>query len=127
MLAHEYQLATRETEIYSGAATNFVVRIQDGNYSGTDKWLRLAYCAGKLNGEAGEVAEHIFKAFRDDSGILTAERQDALKKELGDVAWYLARLADELGFDLEDIFQDNINKLMDRKERGVISGSGDSR
>jgi NTP pyrophosphatase (non-canonical NTP hydrolase) len=50
-----------------------------------------------------------------------------LSKELGDVAWYLARLSDELGFKLSDILSVNVAKLEDRKTRGVVHGSGDSR
>jgi NTP pyrophosphatase (non-canonical NTP hydrolase) len=50
-----------------------------------------------------------------------------LKKELGDVCWALCRLADDLGFDMEDILQYNHDKLMARKAAGTIQGSGDDR
>jgi len=47
--------------------------------------------------------------------------------ELGDVQWYVALLATDLGFGLEDIAQGNLDKLNSRMARGVISGSGDHR
>ena len=50
-----------------------------------------------------------------------------VKKELGDVMWYLANIADDFGLKLEDIAVANIEKLQDRKNRGVLGGSGDNR
>ena len=87
----------------------------------------LAYPALGLAGEAGEVAEHAKKAIRDDGGLITAERRAAMSKELGDVLWYVAQLASELGLDLEEIAQANLEKLLSRQRRGVLSGSGDER
>jgi NTP pyrophosphatase (non-canonical NTP hydrolase) len=87
----------------------------------------LAYPALGLSGEAGEVAEHAKKAIRDDDGIVTDERSFAMAKELGDVLWYVAQLASELGLDLDEIAQANLDKLLSRQRRGVLSGSGDDR
>ena len=87
----------------------------------------LAYPALGLAGEAGEVAEHAKKALRDDGGEVTAERRDAMGKELGDVLWYVAQLASELSLELEDVAQQNLDKLLSRQRRGVLSGSGDDR
>ena len=87
----------------------------------------LAYPALGLAGEAGEVAEHAKKAIRDDAGAVTDERRAAMGKELGDVLWYVAQLASELGLELEDIAQVNLDKLLSRQRRGVLSGSGDER
>ncbi len=64
---------------------------------------------------------------RDDNGIITDEKKEALKKELGDLVWYIAALAIELNLSFNDIAQANIDKLLSRKERGVITGSGDDR
>jgi NTP pyrophosphatase (non-canonical NTP hydrolase) len=87
----------------------------------------LAYPALGLAGEAGEVAEHAKKAIRDDAGKISDERKAAMSKELGDVLWYVAQLATELGLDLDDIAGQNLEKLRSRQARGVLSGSGDDR
>jgi NTP pyrophosphatase (non-canonical NTP hydrolase) len=87
----------------------------------------LAYPALGLAGEAGEVAEHAKKAIRDDAGKVSDERKAAMSKELGDVLWYVAQLATELGLDLDDIAGQNLEKLLSRQARGVLSGSGDDR
>jgi NTP pyrophosphatase (non-canonical NTP hydrolase) len=88
---------------------------------------RLAYPALGLAGEAGEVAEHIKKAIRDDGGFVTPERRQALARELGDVLWYVSQLASELELDLAEIAEGNLDKLLSRQRRGVLSGSGDNR
>jgi NTP pyrophosphatase (non-canonical NTP hydrolase) len=87
----------------------------------------LAYPALGLAGEAGEVAEHAKKAIRDDGAAITEERREAMGRELGDVLWYVAQLASELGLDLDSIAEANIEKLLSRQRRGVLSGSGDYR
>jgi NTP pyrophosphatase (non-canonical NTP hydrolase) len=87
----------------------------------------LAYPALGLAGEAGEVAEHAKKAIRDDAGAVSPERRERMAKELGDVLWYVAQLASELGLDLDEVAQANLDKLLSRQRRGVLSGSGDDR
>lgn len=87
----------------------------------------LAYPALGLAGEAGEVAEHAKKAIRDDGGKVGDERRAAMSKELGDVLWYVAQLATELDLDLDQIANQNLEKLLSRQQRGVLSGSGDDR
>lgn len=83
----------------------------------------LVYLSLKLSGEAGEVAEKVGKTIRDNTRI---DDKD-LVKELGDVLWYVANLADFLGYDLSEVSSTNLAKLKDRKARGVLSGSGDNR
>jgi NTP pyrophosphatase (non-canonical NTP hydrolase) len=78
-----------------------------------------------LAGEAGEVAEKVKKIIRDNKNIVD-ERED-IAKELGDVLWYVAAVARDIGFKLEAIAEMNIEKLESRKERGVIQGNGDNR
>lgn len=111
----EYQAAAVLSAIYPGQGTP----------------LGLAYVGLKLNGEAGETAEHIGKAMRDDHYIefeyLTAERRSLLIKELGDVLWYVAAAARELGVSLGFVAQQNIEKLIDRAARNRLQGSGDER
>lgn len=80
-----------------------------------------------LVGEAGELANKYKKVLRDDDGILHPDKRKALQDELGDVLWYMAALARDLGTDLETIAKNNIEKLHSRKARGKIGGSGDNR
>ncbi|HEX5307830.1 MAG TPA: nucleoside triphosphate pyrophosphohydrolase family protein [Solirubrobacteraceae bacterium] len=87
----------------------------------------LAYPALGLAGEAGEVAEHAKKAIRDDGGTVSEERKSAMAKELGDVLWYVAQIATELGLDLDAVAEQNLQKLLSRQQRGALSGSGDDR
>lgn len=87
----------------------------------------LYYTALGLAGEAGEIANKVKKVMRDNSGNLTDEMKSIISDELGDVLWYCAGIADELGMNLEDIAINNINKLQDRLNRGKIQGSGDNR
>lgn len=82
----------------------------------------MSYCALGLAGEAGECAEKVKKIIRDG----TYEPKQ-IAKEIGDVLWYVTRLANELGFTLQEIAEMNVSKLADRKERGVLQGSGDER
>lgn len=80
-----------------------------------------------IAGEAGEVIEKWKKivAYRD--GIITDEDKQELSKELGDVLWYIAVFAHELGLNLDDVVDQNLAKLASRKQRDVIKGQGDNR
>lgn len=89
--------------------------------------LDWTYPVMGLTEEAGEVAGKFAKAIRDESGNITAERKEAIKKELGDVCWFVAELSTLMGFKLEEVMQHNIDKLTSRKERNVLKGSGDNR
>lgn len=89
--------------------------------------IGLIYVMLKLPGECAEVSQHIGKVIRDDNCIITSERIAAIKKEVGDVFWYLARLCKHLGIDPDEFLQENLDKLSDRKARGTIKGSGDNR
>jgi NTP pyrophosphatase (non-canonical NTP hydrolase) len=82
----------------------------------------LAYTALGLASEAGEYAGKIKKGIRD--GTFDDE---AAAAELGDVLWYVATAAHELGYELDEIAYGVVKKLRDRAERGVIKGSGDNR
>ena len=80
-----------------------------------------------LVGEAGEVAEKVKKVIRDKKGIFDEESKNGIKKELGDVLWYLSNLCTEFNLSLEDVALQNLDKLRERAKRGNISGSGDDR
>jgi NTP pyrophosphatase (non-canonical NTP hydrolase) len=80
------------------------------------------YCALGLAGESGEVTEKVKKWHRD--GKIDKE---AVAYELGDVLYYLTRLANTMGYTLADIETMNVQKLTSRMQRNVIHGSGDNR
>ena len=82
-----------------------------------------------LAGETGEVMEKVKKMIRDKNGVFspTPEDLEELKKELGDVLWYLSALAFYNGIDLDDVARVNLDKLRSRKQRNQIHGSGDNR
>jgi NTP pyrophosphatase (non-canonical NTP hydrolase) len=105
----EYQEKSRVTAKYPNADENYI------------------YPTLGLAGEAGEVAEKIKKVIRDKGGKIDEETLKAIKKELGDVLWYVAQLATELKIPLEDVATSNLTKLYDRMERGKLSGDGDNR
>lgn len=92
-----------------------------------DKKDEMFHLVLGLVGEAGEIAEKIKKVTRDyDSDFAHLDKED-LKKELGDVMWYIAVLADYFGISLAEICTKNIEKLASRQSRGALSGSGDNR
>ncbi|MDD3523676.1 MAG: nucleoside triphosphate pyrophosphohydrolase family protein [Candidatus Cloacimonetes bacterium] len=107
----EYQTATLSTAVYRESLFTPDARIN--------------YTIMGLIGEAGELANKWKKYYRGDLTI--DEVWQALNDELGDVLWYIARLARELDINLSMVAIDNIAKLADRKARGVIRGSGDNR
>lgn len=80
-----------------------------------------------LVGESGEVAEKFKKLLRDHKGRLTDEDKAEIIKELGDVLWYITTISHLLGSSLEDVAKKNNQKLLSRKARGMIGGSGDNR
>jgi NTP pyrophosphatase (non-canonical NTP hydrolase) len=112
MTLDEYQTAARRTALYPDEA-------------------KLLYPVLKLAGEAGEVAEKVGKWMRDEGWLpgreITDAQRDALVKELGDVLWYVATVASDVGVSLEDVGERNVAKLADRQARGAIGGSGDDR
>ena len=88
----------------------------------------ILYPALGLAGEAGEVANKVKKFIRDGYDQENFEQKKIeLAGEIGDVLWYCAALARDLGFDLSEIAQENYTKLSGRKERGTIGGNGDTR
>jgi NTP pyrophosphatase (non-canonical NTP hydrolase) len=93
----------------------------------TIRHLPWLYPALKLSGEVGEIAEKLGKIIRDNLGEVTEEKRQLIRKELGDILWYVAGLCTEFGFSMDVVAQENLDKLKDRAERGVIHGDGDTR
>ena len=104
-----YQKKARETAQYPNLGSNNI------------------YPTLGLVGEAGEVAEKVKKVIRDNNSVFDRESSSAIKKELGDVLWYLSNLCDEFKFSLEEVALQNLEKLKNRVAKGTISGSGDER
>ena len=80
-----------------------------------------------LAGEAGEITEKFKKLVRDNNSDESLIDREDIAKELGDVLWYVAALADYLNLTLDDIATTNIAKLASRQKRDLIKGSGDNR
>jgi NTP pyrophosphatase (non-canonical NTP hydrolase) len=115
-----YQNAALDTVIYPvGIASTSTVAMDVG----------ILYTAFGLASEAGEYAGKIKKAIRDHGGIVPSDRAilEELASELGDLLWYVASAAHEIGYSLEEIANQNMAKLQDRADRGALSGSGDQR
>jgi len=91
-----------------------------------DKKQQILYPALGLAGEAGEVANKVKKLIRDGYEKNKDYRTE-ISAEIGDVLWYCAVLADDIGCDLQTIANNNLLKLKDRMDRGVIGGNGDNR
>lgn len=85
----------------------------------------LVYSALGLAGEAGELANKVKKIMRGDHN--RAELVAGIRGEMGDVLWYLAALAEDIGVDLGDIARENLEKIQSRQARGEIKGAGDNR
>ena len=88
-----------------------------------DREKVLTYTALGLTGESGEVAEMVKKAFYHGHAL----DHGALSRELGDVLWYLAVMADGLGLSLESIAAENIAKLRARYPEGFSEERSRSR
>ena len=103
-----YQQKSRETAIYKNE-------------------LKLLYPALGLAGEAGEVCEKIKKIYRDKDGDMSSNDRLDIRKELGDVLWYISQIACDIDVTLASVATANLEKLRVRKENGTLGGSGDDR
>ncbi len=83
-----------------------------------------AYALFGMVGEVGELYGYIAKVIRDGD---KDDHQEYVKKELGDILWFLAAISFDHGLNLQDVAQANVQKLMSRKQRGTLQGSGDDR
>jgi NTP pyrophosphatase (non-canonical NTP hydrolase) len=92
-------------------------------YRDKGTFFGLVYTVVGVGNEAGEALGKVKKAMRGDKEL----DGQALADEIGDVLWYCASVASELGVTLDEIADQNLRKLQSRKERGVLKGSGDNR
>lgn len=106
MTLNEYQQKALETAVYP---------------------LPIIYPALGMCGESGEVADKVKKVIRDNDSKFTADKKLEIAREVGDVLWYCATLANDLGFSLNEIADMNYAKLKSRQLRGKLRGSGDNR
>lgn len=109
MELNEYQKKALETAVYP-------------------REFSIIYPALGLSGEAGEVADKVKKIIRDNNADFSdEEKRKAIAMEVGDVCWYIATLANDLGYTLEEICEMNYAKLKSRQQRHMLNGSGDNR
>ena len=108
MTLNDYQEKALETAIYP-------------------KEFKIIYPSLGLSGEAGECAEKVKKGRRDCSADFTDEKKSEIAKEIGDVLWYCANLANDIGYTLDTIAEMNYAKLKSRQERNKLTDSGDNR
>lgn len=106
MTLNEYQQKALETAIYPNP---------------------IIYPALGMCGESGEVADKVKKVLRDNNSEFTDEKKVEIAKEMGDVLWYCATLANDLGYTLQEIAEMNYQKLHSRQLRGKLGGNGDNR
>lgn len=121
---NEYQNRITETAVY--------------NRRGEQSVYAIDFCSTGLTEEAGEISGHVKRILRGDDNHLydtddpraikpSEERRKKIIIEAGDVLWYLARLATELGTTLEEIAYENLKKIQRRKENDSFHGHGDDR
>ncbi len=103
----DFQIQSKQTAVYRNQGNNYI------------------YPTLGLVSEAGEVAGCVKRIDRDDSGVLTNERREEIGGEIGDVLWYAAQLATELGLSLSVIAEANLAKLQGRKGRETLRGHGE--
>lgn len=108
MTLDEYQNHALETAIYP-------------------KQYKIIYPALGITGEAGECSDKVKKVIRDNNREFTDDRKREIAKEIGDVLWYCAALAHDIGYTLNEVGEMNVEKLNSRKERNKINGNGDNR
>lgn len=80
-----------------------------------------------LSGEAGEISEKFKKLYWHKRGVWDDDDKKSIAKELGDLLWYISSISSHAGISLESIAENNIAKLADRANRGVLHGNGDNR
>ena len=116
----------KEKNMSSITATEYQQRASETAIFPKEK--ALEYLTLGLVGEAGEIANKAKKLIRDGADVEGYnDKLDQIAAELGDVLWYAAMLCNHVEVNLGKVMENNLDKLADRKSRGVIGGSGDTR
>ena len=110
MNLEEYQEEAEKTAIFPNELPDFVE-------------VGQVYTVLGQSGESGEIQEKLKKAIREDDETYIED----MRAEVGDTLWYLSQVCEEFDWELEDIAQENLEKLSDRRERGKLTGEGDER
>lgn len=118
MLMNYYQKEASQTAIYDQPLAYPGMGLSGEGGEFMDSLLMNAV---KLNIAIGKTNNKGKKILRDQAAI------DKTKAELGDVLWYVAAIARDLGVDLEEVAHENLAKLRKRKEAGTLQGDGDNR
>ena len=117
---NEYQNEAMRT---SGNSTAWDFSLQTGEHPQDNARLAMSMVGMGVAGEAGEVCDYLKKVVHHGHP-LDAEK---LKKELGDVLWYVAVCAKLAGFDLDAVAKANILKLRQRYPSGFDSAASQNR
>lgn len=107
MELNDYQLQREEFAIYH----------KSGEHTQKSQIERLTYSILALCGESGELANKLKKSLRSN----TPPNPEVLVDELGDVLWYVAAVAKDLGFELETVARFNLKKLTERAKNDEIA------
>lgn len=106
----------------------------------TESSYNDTYALFGLMAEVGELADKVAKAKRKDIITIADDRicatddnaearvisqgfgdfHEGMKKELGDILWFVALIAKTNGWELEEVAQGNLDKLAKRKAEGTI-------
>ena len=95
-----------------------------GGETSKGEQIDIVYHSLALCNESGEVAGVIKKVMRGDYELFSDETIEKLVYEMGDVLWYLARLADELGISLSTVAAMNLQKIRKRRETMGMRNAG---
>ena len=121
----DYQTAALKYDTFVGYQDGLMKYSKDGIMLATESGL-IEKVLG-LPGEAGEAADKFKKIIRDKSGVISKASREEIVKELGDVLWYIAMIAEYLEVPLSEVAKMNIDKLESRYNRNKLHGSGDNR
>ena len=121
----DYQTAALKYDTFLDYQNGLMKYSKDGIMLATESGL-IEKVLG-LPGEAGEAADKFKKIIRDKGGVISLIEREEIVKELGDVLWYIAMIAEYLEIPLSEVAKMNIDKLESRYKRNKIHGHGDNR